>query len=999
MTRRRPLTRFLLPLCLCGPVVGQEQEVVGQEPASPHRGPAPTPPARAATDARWCFQPPVDVAPPAVDDPRFAADPIDRFVRARLATAGLEPAPPAAPATWLRRVSFDLIGLPPTPAEIEAFVADPSPAARAAAVDRLLAAPQFGERWARHWMDLFRYAESMGHEFDFSIVGAWRYRDWLIRSLNDDLPYDRFIVEHLAGDLLDDPRIDPDTHLPISAIGTTGLLLGDQTHSPVDTKQADSDRIDNVLDIVSKSFLGVTLACARCHDHKFDPIPTTDYYAAYGVFASATSVNHVLEPVGSDALHTRLGAASDALRQAALHALADSGAQGAERALRAALDVLGMPVEAEGDAKARKERFEALADQAAARHGAEAAAVRELVARLRDPAAAREQNHPLHALAVLRGASGAEIAERWSEVTGSNGTARQNDRVVADAADPSARDWHRDGPAFLDAPMIDGVLVVADGDDTATLSAWPGSFVHSARRSPRECGTLSTPDFRIDRRYLYVWAAGRASRINVVLDGFRLVRGPIYDAYKQELQSDSPRWIRIDLEPTPGRRASLELVDVSAPDPADPMHDGGWEPRGWLAFGRAVLSDDPNPPPEPVRAAITWLGREPPADVDALIGRYVDALRRGDPAALAAFAGTRVARITDASLASVCKTWRDAEAALPEPAFVTTLTEGDDVVEPVHVRGGHRNAGPLCEHRGLTVLGAHAAEGRGHGRLAFAQQIASADNPLTARVAVNLIWYHLLGRGLVPTVDNFGKLGEEPSHRELLDWLALRFVEDGWSLKKAVRRIVLSETYGMASRHEDAEMTARAELVDPDNHLLHRANLRRLEGEVIRDAMLALSGRLDPKMGGPSVAVHLTPFMDGRGRPGASGPADGDGRRSVYLEVRRNFLDPFFLAFDTPIPFSTVGVRSVSNVPGQALALLNDPFTVEQAAKWAARARGSAGDIDAAIDAMYLAAFARHPTADERASARSFLGDGSDTASWDEFAHVLFNVKDFVFLE
>ena len=847
-----------------------------------------------ARDERWCWKPPVAALPPVVTDARFMRTAIDRFVYARLAAAGLSPAPPAEPATWLRRVSFDLIGLPPSPAELAAFEADPSRSARAAAVDRLLASPHFGERWARHWMDLFRYSETMGHEFDFDILGAWRYRDWLIRAFEDDLPYDRFILEHLAGDLLLDPRHDPESGLPISAIGTTGLLLGEQSHSPIDTKVSESNRIDNILDVASKAFLGITLACARCHDHKFDPIPTTDYYSGYGLLASAAEVTRVLEPRGSAASHARLTAATDRLRELAI----------------------------------AKFDFDSTSTFAT------------------DPGARRLP------IPSTRG-----------------------DRVVADAADPSSRLWPCDGPAFRDAHLSDALLAHPLEELQVELVPWPGAFVHSALRSKRECGSLITPDFRIDKRWLHIYAAGRGARINVILDGFRLVRGPIYDALKQELKSDTPRWIRIDLEIAQGRRGCLELMDLPAPDPADTMHGGGWDPLGWLAFGCAVLSDHEAPP-------------------------ELDAARARGPQLAESLADARVSATPDDVLGVAIAAWHAAEGALPTPVFVTTLGEGNAVIESVHIRGGVRDLGEPVPHRGLTALGASAYDGPGHGRLAWARDIARADNPLTARVAVNRVWHHLLGRGLVATVDNFGKLGEAPTHPELLDWLALRFLDDGWSIKQTIRRIVLTETYGMASRHDDPANAARALAIDPTDSLLHRARLRRLEGEAIRDAMLALSGRLDPTRFGPSVPVHLTPFMNGRGRPGRSGPLDGAGRRSLYLEVRRNFLDPFFLAFDTPIPFSTVGARSNSNVPGQALALLNDPFVQEQARLWAARIYGDdARSVSDRVEQMYRAAFARHPSPDEQSTALTFLGDGSDPAAWQDFAHVLVNVKDFVFLE
>jgi hypothetical protein len=287
------------------------------------------------------------------------------------------------------------------------------------------------------------------------------------------------------------------------------------------------------------------------------------------------------------------------------------------------------------------------------------------------------------------------------------------------------------------------------------------------------------------------------------------------------------------------------------------------------------------------------------------------------------------------------------------------------------------------------------------------------DNPLVSRVIVNRVWQHLMGRGIVPSVDNFGVLGQEPTHPELLDYLAAEFMEDGWSIKRLIRRIMLSSTYqqgsGFGVQNSDGREAAAA---DPQNLLFHRQNVKRLEGEAIRDAILAISGRLDATMHRPSVPVYLTPFMEGRGRPKESGPLDGAGRRSIYIAVRRNFLPPMMLAFDTPIPFTTIGRRNVSNVPAQALTLMNDPFVAEQALLWARRTlEDGQASPQVRVRHMYLAAFSREPTDAETAAAVAFLEDQAheyglvehnstqDERVWRDLAHVVFNVKEFVVVE
>ncbi len=320
-----------------------------------------------------------------------------------------------------------------------------------------------------------------------------------------------------------------------------------------------------------------------------------------------------------------------------------------------------------------------------------------------------------------------------------------------------------------------------------------------------------------------------------------------------------------------------------------------------------------------------------------------------------------------------------------------------------------KNPGDVAPRRFLEAIagpGQPPLSANTSGRLELAQRMTSPENPLLARVMVNRIWHHLMGVGVVPSTDNFGLLGEKPSNPELLDYLAARFAQDGGSVKRAIRSIMLSRTYQMASASE-----VNFDELDPDDRLLHRMRVRRLEGEAIRDQILSVSGRLDPTMFGPPVDVYLTPFMEGRGRP-ASGPLDGDGRRSIYISIKRNFLSPMMLAFDTPIPFSCAGRRSVSNVPAQALILMNDPFVVEQAKLWADRTLAAAGLTPAErVDRMYREAFGRPAESAELEAALAFLkqqaselavADGhtaDDRAAWADLAHALMNVKEFIFIK
>jgi hypothetical protein len=362
------------------------------------------------------------------------------------------------------------------------------------------------------------------------------------------------------------------------------------------------------------------------------------------------------------------------------------------------------------------------------------------------------------------------------------------------------------------------------------------------------------------------------------------------------------------------------------------------------------------------------------------------------------------------------------------------LADGTGENLQVYLRGSYRTLGEPAPRRLLSICGAgiESAAPQRSGRLEMARRLVSPSNPLLARVIVNRVWQHHFGEGIVRSPDDFGFMGQRPTHPELLEWLASAFVEMGkrgngamtgystdrsispfpthissipnqhgcgWSLKRLHKLVVLSSAYQMSSRPD-----ARADAADPQNKLLHKMTVRRLEAECIRDAILAVSGRLDRKMFGPSVPPHLTPFMEGRGRPDSSGPLDGAGRRSVYVGVRRNFLTPMFLAFDYPVPFTCLGRRSVSNVPSQALTLMNDPFVVEQAAIWSKKALAEPNLTTVQrIDKLYMAAFSRPPDRAEIESALEFLKEQqrrgpNDLRAWSDLCHVLYNVKEFIFV-
>jgi hypothetical protein len=973
----------------------------------------------------WAWRPVRASAPPAVRDKEWARTRVDPFILARLEAAGLRPAPSADRLSLLRRIHFALLGLPPTPEEVAEFLEDQAPDALERVVDRLLASPRFGERWARHWMDLVRYSDTLGNEADMPIPNAWRYRDYLVRAFNADLPYDRLVLEHLGGDLLDEPRRLPGESDNESILGTAFFWMTEGKRSPVDLRQAQADSFDNRLDVLGKAFLGLTVACARCHDHKFDAITQEDYYGLYGYLESSRYTQALLNRDEIDAAASRMAALRVEIRRASGAAWASHSAM-IPRYLMATLRIRSdedVP-RVSGGAGLQPDRLRLWAKAA--------------------KESAPNPGHPMFAwrrIADLGSEPTREaVAARWREIRAEAQAARpvamrrEADIVLADFGRSGFRGWFVEDQAFGTSPLRPGEVLLGGRSARPIVTlARGGTWAHSGHLSRRLQGTLRSPSFSIDRRFLHVLAAGKASRVNVVIEHFVMIQDPLYGRLRRILDDDRPHWLTFDLEMWRGRRAYIEFADTTTQDLHDMGPPAGCGPDGYVAVGDVLLSDLGPPALTATVDAIGLLGGVPVESPLTLAERYGRAVSES----LAAMADGSLPDRSDAEARSVLVAWlvehglleldespsgpigallesfREIEARIPEPRRAPAMTEGTPEDERVFLRGNPKTIGPVVPRRMLSAL----ASGRGartaavgSGRLDLARRIADPANPLTARVAVNRIWHHLFGRGLVPSVDNLGALGDRPSHPELLDDLADRFVRDGWSIKRAVRELVLSRTFQMASTS-----SPEAEAGDPDNRLLHRMFVRRLEAEAIRDAILAVSGRLEGRMGGPGVEVHLTPFMDnygdGYGRPKTIGPLDGDGRRSLYLNVRRNFLTPLLVAFDMPPPLVTAGRRDVSNVPAQALILMNDPFVAQQARRWAVRVLAIEGlDVSGRVRRMYREAYARTPSEAERKAALHFLEShadelgvapdrwGDDERVWADFAHVLLNVKEFIFL-
>ena len=787
----------------------------------------------------WAYKAPTAPPVPAVKTASWPANDLDRCILANLEAKGLKPAADADRTTLVRRVYFDLTGLPPSPEDVDAFVRDPDSAAYEKLVDRLLASPAFGERWGRHWLDVARYAESVTLR-GLVFKEAWRYRDYVIAAFNDDVPFDRFVREQIAGDLL--PTADPDARRR-QLVATTFLALGNTNLEEQDKKQLRMDVVDEQLDVITKGFLAQTVTCARCHDHKFDPIPTRDYYALAGILRNAKAMEHANVSKWVEVPLPSPPAAEAAIRE---HEKAVAALQ----------------------AKIKTEKAKS------------------------SPAA-----------------KGGVLAV--ADVPGV---------VVDDAQAKKVGGWMHS----THAGSYIGAGYVHDqdaGKGEKTLTFQPDAL----------------PPGRYEVRLAYSAGTSRSPAVPVHV-----------------MSADGEKEVTVDMKkgpPIEGRFVSLG--------------EYRFEKNG-LAY--VLISNE---------------GTKGHVTADAVVFLPLDKQEAGSAKPAAKASGDAV-KALEAELKRLQETG-------PKRQFVMSVVEEPQIEDTrVHVRGSVHNLGEPAP-RGFLRVATHGTttpipKGQS-GRKELADWIASTDNPLTARVIVNRTWHWLFGSGIVRTTDNFGTTGERPSNPELLDHLAVTFVRDGWSMKKLVRRIVLSRTYRQSSAGDPATAAA-----DPENRLYGHANRRRLEAECIRDAMLAVGGKLDLTRGGPTFPASLAADY---------GYKAASNRRSVYLPLFRNAMPELLEAFDAADPSTVTGARNVSTVAQQALFLMNHPFPAEQALKAAERLlAGKLPGDDERIMRAYRLTLGRTPMDGERRVAAEFLrARGGEKAAWAMLFQALFASAEFRYVD
>ncbi len=996
--------------------------------------------------SHWAWQPVRSVSPPAVNDTNWPLHPMDRFILARLEQEGLEPAPAADRHTLIRRLSYDLRGLPPLPGEVRAFVADPSPRAYEALVDDYLDSPHFGEHWARHWMDLVRYSESHGSEGDPDTPYAWRYRDYLIRALNADIPYDQLIREHLAGDLLPSPRMNPALGINESLLATAHFRMVEHGFQPVDPLEDRIKWTDNQVDVLSKAFQGLTISCARCHDHKFDAISQEDYYAIFGVLYGARPTQRAVDdPERLDWGRGELTGLKEEIRHELAGAWIREASALSSKLLETPLEAFANPPDSPckpapspdstDDLAAPETAAAPVETDEAKGAGTAASAVGQALNQALEEARC-DPGSPLAAWVRLAGKEGGDFRQEWAalkeeldaRIRSGKAFNREHFQVRWDLSGPDYGEWIGHGAGLPAKPSRPGEFSVAADGKRILNGIYPGG-VYTHLVSDKHNGVIQSPRFTIDTNFISLSVLGSDySFAQLIVENYAVPRGLIFHM-RDVPKTDRMEWVQWDVTYWKGFTAYIELAthdDVTSvyydPKKFKTQPEERADGRSAIGAGRILFHEAKETFRETLPSLLYLLrGTAPrsPADLARRMGRRlveaIEAWRDGAASELqAAYLDAFVradllprSRDRLPSVDALLTQYREVEAQVPVPRRAPSVLDEAGPDHPFLVRGDQDARGAPVPRRYLAALDSVAYTDPGRVRLGMARDLASRDNPLTARVMVNRIWRYLFGYGIVRTTDNFGKLGDPPTHPELLDHLANRFVEEGYSIKGMVRRLATSRTYRMSSGPSADSLRE-----DPANRLHQHANLRRLNAGEIRDAMLRVSGSLNPKPYGPSIPVyHEIGKLKSKGLQ-PSGPLDGAGRRSIYQEIRRNAYNPFLEAFGLPKPASTLGQRDQTNVPAQSLTLLNSPFAWHQAEAWGKHlAAGEGITATSRIHHMFLKALGREPSGLEAARAEEYLATLiaerktrkhlilTDRRIWTDLAHALFNLKNFIYVQ
>ena len=770
----------------------------------------------------WSFQPISNPAIPTVKQTEWVRTPIDAFILAKLEEHELTPAASTDKRTLIRRATFDLIGLPPSEIEVANFLEDQSADAFERVVDRLLESPHYGVRWGRHWLDVARYADSNGLDENLAFGNAWRYRDYVVDAFNRDKPFDRFVMEQLAGDLLPDHSLETIT-------GTGFLVLGAKVLAEPDREKLTMDTIDEQIDTLGKAFMGLTLGCSRCHDHKFDPISQADYYAMAAIFKSTKTFGD-----------SNTGAIKH------WHEINFASAE-------------------------EKEKLKAVDAAIAEKQKAASSFKAKTMAEIREKARSQAVEYLVQALKINLESPLTEVGE-IAKPLGLHPRILHHCRrhLAFHADDPFFAKWHE--LASAPANSISANLPSANPNNTA-------------------CDDPAEPP---------------APEPHPLIAHY----GPLFEAAR--------KW------------ADDKKKDAKLAPHADPQ----------VMAAHAALFDNSGFLTVPAKVGFAF-----------------------DEKSLAEY--NRLAEEA-----------RVLESFSPDMPTAMSVSENKVLTSvPIHIRGSHRNLGEPIARGFPQVMQAPGLQPilprNSSGRLELAQWLASSMHPLTARVYVNRIWRWHFGVGLVGSTENFGVLGDKPTHPELLDWLARNFIESGWSTKDLHRLIMRSSVYQLASTHSDPSMQQRQAEVDADNKWLATFRLQRLDAEQVRDSILFVSGRLDLSLGGKSVPLRNRQFVFDH--TSIDHTKYDSLRRAIYLPIIRNNIYTMFEQFDFPDPTMPTGHRHTTTVAPQALLLMNSELVMDSADALARAAMQSTDQLNGRVNWITQRLFGRAATSAELESIQRFI--------------------------
>ena len=895
----------------------------------------------------WAWQPLVRPPLPKVPDAAWPRNPTDRFVLARLGQQGLAPSAATDRRTLIRRLSFDLWGLPPRPQDIAAFVADDSPHAYERLVDRILASPHYGERWARHWLDVVRYGESDGFQHDWLRPNAWRYRQWVIDALNQDMPYDQFARWQLAGDILQ----PGDT----AAMAATGFLVAgaydwnsNQSRGNEKTEfqyiRSRQEEMEDIVGTVGQTLLGLTVQCARCHDHRTDPITQEDYFR---LSAALAGVRHGQRDIGSDQLRDQLVEEAAVLNNQI-------------NALRLKLLAISKPV-----------RQQILAERPP--YDPAATPPPEPLARWDLNVNFQDQIGQLHA-------------------TVHDGPAPQDGGLPLQksasylATEPLAKEMT---PMTLEVWVAPHDLA-QPGDFVMAVQTLDGKTLDALSLSGPEPGHWNLESNRFfSRAQRFRGPAETASGDEVVHLAVVFYEDGTVLAYRngQPYGSKIKAPACITYKAGSARVVFSHVAEMKTEDHGSQTTDPG------TPFKRAQLYDRALSPQE--IAASFGVASEQVADDEVLTRLDSTDRQRYEQirfeishleSQLFGYAPLQVPPRADAEASPFCISHLyTVIPEQPEPTYLLARGDPNSKIREV-TSGGIAAISHVEADFGLPTDAPDAPR-----RIQLAEWVTHRDNPLFARVIANRLWHYHFGIGLVDTPSDFGASGSRPSHPDLLDWLALELIRNGWSLKQLHNTIVTSATYRQASDRNKA-----TEMIDEDNRLLWKKSRMRLEAEAVRDAVLLVSNQLNRKIGGPGYHdfhVSDTPMH-------WYTPDDFVGhtfhRRSVYRTWARSGWNPLLTAFDCPDPSTVTPQRAVTTTPLQALSLMNSSFVLRMADHFAERLEQDAGgSLSDQIAQAYQLAYGRGPSEEEVALAQEFVGQHGLSA----MCRAMFNSNEFVHVD